>query len=137
MVTKDSSLPSTTVVDSNQQVTPEGNAMADYSLIIHAGNQQKGTAGTPFAEPCVVQVIDADGAGLEGVAVRFTLRGSAAAVFPAPPSLDGISWHAVTSSTGTAATIPITPFFEGTVEVHVTAEMIPAPSPVDFTLIAT
>ncbi|MFJ9363615.1 hypothetical protein ACIRRA_04245 [Nocardia sp. NPDC101769] len=111
--------------------------MADYSLNIHAGNNQKSTAGTPFAHPCVVRVIDPAGVGLDGVAVRFTLRGSAAAVFPSPPSPDGISWHTVTGSTGIAAAIPITPSFEGTVEVHVTAEMIPAPSAIDFTLIAT
>ncbi|MTE14217.1 hypothetical protein [Nocardia aurantiaca] len=111
--------------------------MTDYSLTIHAGNHQKSTPGTPFADPCVIQVSGPDGVGLEGVAVRFTLRGSAAAVFPSPPSPDGISWHAVTSSNGTAAAIPITPFFEGTIEVHVTAEMIPAPSPIDFTLVST
>ncbi|MFD7845850.1 hypothetical protein ACFV4K_23270 [Nocardia sp. NPDC059764] len=111
--------------------------MADYSLTIHTGNHQKTTAGIPFAESCVAQVTDLDGVGLEGVTVRFALRGSAAAVFPSPPSPDGITWHTVTSSTGIAAAIPITPFFAGTVEVHVTAEMFPSPSPIDFTLTAT
>ncbi|WP_228000267.1 hypothetical protein [Nocardia australiensis] len=111
--------------------------MAESTLTIYAGDDQRTLAGTPFPEPCVARVVDPDGAGLEGIEVSFTLRGSAAPVFPTPPSLDGISWHAITSSEGIAATIPITPFFVGTVEVHVTAEMIPGPDPIDFNLNAT
>ncbi|MBF6301564.1 hypothetical protein IU459_29090 [Nocardia amamiensis] len=110
--------------------------MAENRLHIHAGNKQKAAAGTPFPESCVVQVTDSSGAGVEGVEVCFTLRGSAAPVFPSPPSPDGIRWHAVTSSAGLAATIPVTPYFAGTVEVHVTAEMFPGPDTVDFHLAA-
>ncbi|MGF6896513.1 hypothetical protein ABIA39_006882 [Nocardia sp. GAS34] len=64
----------------------------------------------PFREPCVAQVLGHAGTGLEGIEICFTLRGSAAATFPSPPSGDGITWFA--------------------------AKMIPAPHPVDFTLTA-
>ncbi|WP_433684636.1 hypothetical protein [Nocardia sp. CA-119907] len=111
--------------------------MAENRLHVHAGNNQKTPAGTLFPESCVAQVSDSSGTEVEGVEVRFTLRGSAAPVFLSPPSSDGIRWHAVTSSAGLAAAIPITPYFAGAVEVHVTVEMVPGPDPVDSHLVAT
>ncbi|MBU3066520.1 hypothetical protein KO481_33995 [Nocardia sp. NEAU-G5] len=110
--------------------------MVENTLRIRFGDHQKTSAGTPFREPCFAQVLGHVGTGLEGIEICFTLRGSAAATFPSPPSGDGITWFAATSSEGISAAIPITPHFAGTVEGHVTAKMIPAPHPVDFTLTA-
>jgi len=65
-----------------------GTGPTPNSIVVNAGNNQVGAAGTALAESLAVIVKDQSGAALSGVTVTFTALGGAGSVSPASRTTD-------------------------------------------------